>query len=91
MTEQITAPATTAALDIEDLRTLIAEILDVDTAEVTDTADFREDLDVDSLLALEILVTLERKYRVKMGESNLQLMRSLKAVHGLLAEKLETA
>ncbi|SBU98605.1 acyl carrier protein [Streptomyces sp. Ncost-T6T-1] len=90
MTEQTTAPATTAP-DIEDLRTLIAEILDVDTAEVTDTSDFREDLDVDSLLALEILVTLERKYQVKLSESSLQLMRSLKAVHGLLAEKLETA
>ncbi len=84
--------STTAAdLDIEDLRSTIAEILDVDASEVTDTADFKEDLDVDSLLALEILVTLERKYHVKMEESNLQLMRSLKVVHDLLAEKLGSA
>ncbi|WP_030706883.1 acyl carrier protein [Streptomyces sp. NRRL F-2580] len=82
---------TGTAVDIEELRSTIADILDVEASEVTDTADFREDLDVDSLLALEILVTLERKYGVKMDESNLQLMRSLKVVHELLAEKLGTA
>ncbi|MFD5617114.1 acyl carrier protein [Streptomyces yangpuensis] len=86
MPEQTTGAA--AVLDTEDLRSTIAEILDVDPSEVTDTADFKEDLDVDSLLALEILVTLERKYQVKMEESNLQLMRSFKVVHDLLAEKL---
>ncbi|WP_185893292.1 acyl carrier protein [Streptomyces sp. WAC08241] len=90
MTEQ-TATATAAVLDLEDLRSTLAEIIDVDTDEVTDTADFKEDLDVDSLLALEILVALERKYRVKMEQSNLQEVRSLKATYDLLAEKLGAA
>ncbi|WP_185893513.1 serine/threonine-protein kinase, partial [Streptomyces sp. WAC08241] len=44
------ASATAAVLDLEDLRSTLAEIIDVDTDEVTDTADFKEDLDVDSLL-----------------------------------------
>ncbi|MEU3049771.1 acyl carrier protein [Streptomyces sp. NPDC006984] len=88
MTEQ-TVPA--AVLDLEELRATIAEILDVDTDEVTDTADFKEDLDVDSLLALEILVALERKYQVKMEQSNLQEVRSLEATYGLLSEKLGAA
>ncbi|MEU2059728.1 acyl carrier protein [Streptomyces sp. NPDC013455] len=78
-------------LDLEDLRATIAEIVDVDVDEVTDTADFKEDLDVDSLLALEILVRLERKYQVKLSESNLQKVRSLKETYDLLAEQLEAA
>ncbi|MER7751423.1 phosphopantetheine-binding protein [Kitasatospora sp. NPDC097643] len=84
-------PEPTTVLDLEDLRRTIAEILDVEEAEVTDTADFKEDLDVDSLLAMEIMVALERKYQVTMGESNLQEVRSLISVHDLLAAKLVTA
>ncbi|MFB7183298.1 acyl carrier protein [Streptomyces sp. NPDC056257] len=79
------------ALDIEDLRETIANILDIDTAEVTDDADFVEELDMDSLLALEILVSLERKYQVKIGEEHMQEVRSLRSTHNLLATKLESA
>ncbi|KOV94559.1 MULTISPECIES: acyl carrier protein [unclassified Streptomyces] len=81
-------PQTAPVLDLEDLRSTIAEVIDIDIAEVTDTADFKEDLDVDSLLAMEILVTLERKYQVTVNESNLQDVRSLKSVHDLLAAKV---
>ncbi|MFD4866780.1 acyl carrier protein [Streptomyces sp. NPDC058412] len=79
------------ALDIEDLRETIANILDIDTAEVTDDADFVEELDMDSLLALEILVSLERKYQVKIGEEHMQEVRSLRSTYSLLATKLESA
>ncbi len=53
---------TTTALDKEQLRELVADVLDLDVAEVTDDADFMEDLDVDSLMALEITVRLEKEY-----------------------------
>ncbi|MER6195759.1 acyl carrier protein [Streptomyces sp. NPDC001586] len=79
------------ALDLEDLRETIANILDIDTAEVTDDADFVEELDMDSLLALEILVSLERKYQVKIGEEHMQEVRSLRSTYSLLATKLESA
>ncbi|KOX06503.1 polyketide-8 synthase acyl carrier protein [Streptomyces sp. NRRL B-1140] len=79
------------ALDIEDLRETIANILDIDTAEVTDDADFVEELDMDSLLALEILVSLERKYQVKIGEEHMKEVRSLRSTYSLLAAKLESA
>ncbi|MFJ4518201.1 acyl carrier protein [Streptomyces sp. NPDC088816] len=84
-------PELTTPLDLEDLRATIAEVIDVDIAEVTDTADFKETLDVDSLLALEILVTLERKYGVKLAESNLQKVRSLHETYALLAEQFEAS
>ncbi|MGW2812602.1 acyl carrier protein [Streptomyces sp. NPDC001415] len=84
-------PQTPPVLDLEDLRHTIAEVIDIDVNEVTDTADFKEDLDVDSLLAMEILVTLERKYQVKVNEANLQDVRSLKSVFDLLTEKAVAA
>ncbi|MFJ6074759.1 acyl carrier protein [Streptomyces sp. NPDC093065] len=83
-------PEQTSVLDLEDLRTTLAEILDIDVAQVTDTADFAEDLEVDSLMALEILVALEEKYQVTMVQENPQQIRSLSATYALLLEKLNS-
>ncbi|MFE2979049.1 acyl carrier protein [Streptomyces sp. NPDC059258] len=83
-------PEQAIGLDLEDLRGTLAEILDVDVDKVTDEADFAEDLEVDSLMALEILVALEAKYHVTMAQENLQQIRSLRNTYDLLAEKLRT-
>ena len=37
------------SIDRESLRTLVADAIDIDVSELTDTADFRDDLEVDSL------------------------------------------
>ena len=79
----------TTAIDREELRTLVAETLDLDVAEVTDEADFVTDLDVDSLMALEVMVVLERRYQVKLDEKRLAEITSLSRAQSLLAEALE--
>jgi acyl carrier protein len=72
-------------LEKEDLRLTIADVLDVDPEEVTDDAHFVEDLEVDSLMALEVMVVLEKRYGVKLAESQLGEMTSLRRVFDLLA------
>lgn len=79
----------TGTLDKEELRALVAEVLDLDVAEVTDTAHFVDDLDVDSLMALEITVRLERHYAVRMAESELVAITSLQGTYDLLDGKLK--
>ncbi|MGV9319642.1 acyl carrier protein [Streptomyces sp. NPDC003660] len=79
---------TTPVLDKEQLRDLVADILDLDVAEVTDEAHFTEDLDVDSLMALEIIVRLEKAYGVKLAEADLVSITSLQGTYELLADKL---
>lgn len=78
----------TTALDLEDLRRTIADIIEVDVEEVTDEARFVEDLEVDSLMALEITVTLEKKYSIKLDEAEIARVATLRATHDLLAERL---
>ena len=51
-------------LDKEELRTVVADVLDVERDDVTDEANFVEELGVDSLMALEVMVVLEKKYGV---------------------------
>ena len=76
------------AIDREELRHLVADVLDVEVEDVTDEAHFVQDLEVDSLMALEVMVVLERKYSVKLDESELKQVTSLDKAHALLLEKL---
>jgi acyl carrier protein len=61
--EQVTAE------DIRNqVRKLIAEITEREPNEVSDTADFVEDLGIDSLMAIEMLVAVDKKYKIEISE-----------------------
>ncbi|WP_431044255.1 acyl carrier protein [Streptomyces sp. P1-3] len=79
---------TATTLDLDELRTLIADVLDVDEEELTEEANFVEDLGVDSLMALEVMVELEKKYSIKLGERELKKITCLRAAYDLIAKKL---
>ncbi|CAL9339074.1 MULTISPECIES: acyl carrier protein [Streptomyces] len=76
-------------LDREELRELLAETIDADVAEVRDGADFVETLGVDSLMALEVVVVLERKYGVKFTETEMRSVRTLDSAYDLVRQKLQ--
>ncbi|MGW7272433.1 acyl carrier protein [Streptomyces sp. NPDC054864] len=78
---------TTAVLDKEALRELVADALDVDLDELTDDANYTEDLGVDSLMGLEILVQLEKKFGVKISEEEFGQITNFGQTHALLAAK----
>ena len=77
-----------SAVDTEDLRALISDALELPAEAVTDEARFKEDLDVDSLMALEIAVRLEKRYGVKVDDNELGDVSSLTRVRELLQAKL---
>jgi acyl carrier protein len=78
------------SVDIEEVRALIAEELELPAEEVTDDADLKKDLEVDSLTAMEIAVQLEKKYRIKIGEQELVALTSLRSTHQLVSAKVAT-
>ncbi|WP_457034268.1 acyl carrier protein [Kitasatospora sp. P5_F3] len=73
----------------DQLRALIADVLDVPADLITDDARFAEDLEVDSLMALELMVVLEKTYGVKLDESRLREVTSLARAHALLVGELD--
>ncbi|MFL6130929.1 MAG: acyl carrier protein [Mycobacteriales bacterium] len=81
-----TSPVET--LDTEELRGLVAGVLDLDTSAVTDSADFVKDLNVDSLMALEVMVALEKKYKIALDEDELKNISSFGQVRDLVTAKL---
>jgi len=64
----------------EELREIVAEVLEIDTDELIETADFVEVYDADSLRAIEILARIEKKYKVEIPQSELAEMRNFKQV-----------
>ncbi|ANZ39748.1 polyketide-8 synthase acyl carrier protein [Lentzea guizhouensis] len=82
---------TSAVLGKDELRVIVADVLDVDADLVTDDAHFGDDLGADSLLALEVMVILEKRYEVKLAESELMELTSLQKVYDLLQQKISEA
>ncbi|MBU7597315.1 acyl carrier protein [Streptomyces sp. P38-E01] len=80
-----------APLDREELRKLLADTIDTDVSEVSDDADFVEALGVDSLMALEVVVVVERKYGIKIAETEMRSVRTLESTYELVHNKLRVA
>ncbi|PIW58157.1 MAG: acyl carrier protein [Candidatus Omnitrophica bacterium CG12_big_fil_rev_8_21_14_0_65_50_5] len=65
--------------DIEDaVRKIVAEILEVEESEIKPDAHFVRDLGMDSMMALEILATIEKKYKIIIPEDALPKFTDLK-------------
>jgi acyl carrier protein len=65
---------------MEELREIVAEVLELEPDEITDGADFVEEYGADSLRAIEILARIEKRYRVEIPQSELPRMQNLRAV-----------
>ena len=61
--EQVTAESIRT-----EVRKLIAEITEREPEEVSDTALFVDDLGIDSLMAIEMLVAVDKKYKIEISE-----------------------
>lgn len=69
----------------KELRSLIAEIVELEEDKVAPEANFVEDLGMDSMMALEILASIEKKYKLKIPEENLTKIINLKQVVELVS------
>lgn len=70
-----------AAIDAKklenELRSLIAQIVEIEPEKITLEANFVEDLGMDSMMALEILASMEKKYKLRIPEENLAKVTNL--------------
>jgi acyl carrier protein len=76
---------------LAELREIIANVLDVDEELIDYETHFVNDLGVDSLMALEVMVTLERKYKIRMSEEDLKRISCLRDAHELLLSRLQAS
>jgi acyl carrier protein len=69
----------------EELRALIAEIAEMD--EIPDDVSFK-DLGIDSMMGVEIVAAIERKYQVKIDDAELVEVTTLNNSMALVTKKL---
>ena len=69
----------------EELRAMIAEIAEID--DVPDNVTFK-DLGIDSMMGVEIVAAIERKYQVKIDDSELVEITTLHNSMKLVSQKL---
>ncbi|KAA3605160.1 MAG: acyl carrier protein [Planctomycetota bacterium] len=72
---------------------LVAEIFEMEDSELWEkrSQHFVEDLGIDSMLALEVLASLERTFRIEIPEESVLEMTSLDSTIGLVKAKVEQA
>jgi acyl carrier protein len=70
----------------EELRALISEIAEVD--KVPDDAHFK-DLGIDSMMGVEIVAAIERKYQIKIPDAELPEVSTLSKSFDLVRGKLD--
>ncbi len=69
----------------EELRALIAEIAEKD--DVPDDVTFK-DLGIDSMMGVEIVAAIERKYQVKIEDAEIALVTTLNNSMALVQKKI---
>ena len=72
----------------QDIRVIISEITEIEPEKITMEADFVEKLGMDSMMALEILAAIEKKYKIQIPEAKLMDLKNLKESIKLTKEYL---
>lgn len=70
----------------KEVKKMISGIIEVPEENLQEDISFAEDLGVDSMMALEIIASLEKKYKIIVPEEKIPTVRNLKNVYALLEE-----
>ena len=73
----------------KEVKKKVAEITEIPEDKLKEDAKFVEDLNIDSMMALEIVAAIEKKYKVVIPEEDIPKIRSLKDVYELLKKKMK--
>ncbi|MCJ1678500.1 acyl carrier protein [Streptomyces sp. APSN-46.1] len=84
--QQTTSGDTAIAARLAEIRDIAADLFSVEPEEVEAAESFVNDLDADSLLAIELLSQLEKLYDIHIPEGDVPRMVNLRATYELVAE-----
>jgi acyl carrier protein len=73
---------------LNDVATILAEVAECDIEEVQLDTNLSDELGISSLMGLEVLVMLERKYNLKLDEEVLLKMTTPRNIMDILIENL---
>ncbi|HNQ50327.1 MAG: acyl carrier protein [Candidatus Omnitrophica bacterium] len=72
----------------QEVKKAVAAIIEIPESKLTDDIKFIEDLGIDSMMALEIVASIEKKYKIVIPEEDIPKMRCLRDIYNSLEKKL---
>lgn len=75
----------------EEIREIVAAILEVDVGRISLTSHFWDELEADSLQGIEILSALERRFHVTIEQSLLADMRDVQSTYEVVTALMKPA
>ena len=60
-----------------EVKKLIAEVTEREPSEISDTALFADELGVDSLMAMEVMVAVDKKYKINIPEDEFATIKNI--------------
>ena len=73
----------------KEVKKRVSEIIEVPEEKLKEDAKFVEDLGVDSMMALEIVAGIEKKYKIVIPEEDIPKISSLADIYAILEKKLK--
>ncbi|MFH1397950.1 MAG: acyl carrier protein [Candidatus Omnitrophota bacterium] len=73
----------------KDVKNKVSEIIEVGEEKLKDETKFVEDLGVDSMMALEIVASIEKKYKISIPEADIPKIRCLNDIYTVLEKTLK--
>ncbi|WP_330172258.1 acyl carrier protein [Streptomyces sp. NBC_01498] len=77
-----------STVNVEELREIVAQSLEMEPEEVGDSDHFAEDLEMDSLMVLEIASRLEQRYSISVEDTAMGSLENLTELRGLVESLL---
>lgn len=81
----------TAEVVREEVRKRVAELTESEPSDVTDEADFMEELGVDSLMAIELMVALDKEYKIDIPEEEFRQIKNVNQAVEVVMRHIEGA
>jgi len=73
----------------EELKKLLLTIIDVEPEQLKPQADFFKDLEVDSIKAIEIVVAIDKHFKISIGEEDIPTITTLEKAVELIYKNTE--
>lgn len=71
-----------------EIKRLIADVTEREPEEVTDTATFSDDLGVDSLMAMEVMVAVDKKFKIDIPEEEFGRIKNVNDAVAIVQQHL---
>lgn len=73
----------------KEIKKIVADVIEIEEDKFDGETNFVDELEVDSMIALEILVAIEKKYKIKIPEERLESISNLNVSVAVAREYIE--